>query len=132
MAVELLQDLVIDDEVYGRVVLDAQKDSILIHLIQSPAFVRLKRVLQHGISAVPGIGAVNIGGTSVTRYAHSIGACLLVRRLGADLEEQVAAVSVLASHRALRAASDFLTYSSCTISPTRPSRTRWISASAVE
>lgn len=96
MAIPLTQDLVLDDEIYGPQILHAQRDAVLIHLIGSPAFQRLKHVLQHGISAV---SSSNICGASVTRYHHSIGACLLVRRLGASLEEQAAAVSRISGGR---------------------------------
>ena len=46
MAVSMLQDLVIEDEIYGKVILDARADAVLIQLIAAPAFARLKRVLQ--------------------------------------------------------------------------------------
>lgn len=113
-------DLVVHDEIYGTVTLHGQRDAVLIALIHSPAFQRLKRVLQHGISALP---TSNIcGGASVTRFDHSIGACLLVRRLGASLEEQVAAVSLEGSLcKAGRAQLTCMySHSCCTILRTRP------------
>lgn len=97
--------MVIDDPIYGRVVLDATQDALLIDLIQSPVVQRLKQgtdkvlitplylrlmtslmsdlsVLQHGISAVNGLA---LSGAAVTRFAHSVGACLLVRQVWSSI-----------------------------------------------
>ncbi|KAL1914506.1 uncharacterized protein VTP21DRAFT_8220 [Calcarisporiella thermophila] len=89
-----LQDsaLLIQDPIYGQVRI---QDSILVDLIQCRSMQRLKGVLQHGITGLIGITP------PVTRFEHSVGAMLLVRRLGASLDEQIAALLHDVSHTAL-------------------------------
>ncbi|KAM0787477.1 hypothetical protein ACM66B_003553 [Microbotryomycetes sp. NB124-2] len=72
-------------------------NQLLVELIASPAVRRLASVLQHGISAL----VANLGQPPVNRLDHSIGAFLCVRRLGASLDEQVAALLHDISHTAL-------------------------------
>lgn len=87
--------LALPDDLYGATVtLDSSKgDACLIEIIKSDAFQRLHRVLQHGASVLSVLEDELCGGSRVTRYQHSVGAMLLVRRLGASMEEQLAAVS---------------------------------------
>jgi len=87
------------DTVYGPVTID---EPILLALMDSAAMQRLKGVLQHGISGLIGI-------TSPTsRFDHSVGAMLLVRRLGATVEEQIAALLHDVSHTAFSHVIDYV------------------------
>ncbi|KAL8280904.1 hypothetical protein RQP46_006583 [Phenoliferia psychrophenolica] len=92
-------DLHIQDRVYGDIVFNKTDDALLIDLISSPSFDRLK----HGISALVGSLASE---TAVTRYEHCIGACWLVRSLGASMEEQASALLHDVSHLALSHVAD--------------------------
>ena len=58
--------------------------------------------MQHGISGLLGITS------ATTRFEHSLGTALLVRRLGATLEEQVAALLHDVSHTAFSHVIDFV------------------------
>ncbi|KAI5480456.1 hypothetical protein MNV49_000609 [Pseudohyphozyma bogoriensis] len=72
-------------------------DAVLLDLIASDAVQRLKGVQQHGISGVVG----KLKGRIVDRYEHSVGAALLVRKLGATIEEQAAALLHDIAHTSL-------------------------------
>lgn len=87
------------DTIYGSVQFD---EPVLLDLIQSAALTRLRGVLQHGISGLIGIT------TPITRFEHSVGAMLLVRRLGAGLEEQIAALLHDVSHTAFSHVIDYV------------------------
>ena len=63
---------------------------------------RLRGVLQHGITALIGITQ------PVTRFDHSVGVMLLVRRLGGSLEEQIAALLHDVSHTAFSHVIDYV------------------------
>lgn len=69
-------------------------ESVLVDLLDSRAMHRLRGVLQHGISATVGVTA------PTSRFEHSVGVMLVVRRLGADLKEQIAALLHDVSHTA--------------------------------
>lgn len=79
------------DDVYGTILIE---EPVLLDLLESAALRRLRGVLQHGISALIGITQ------PVTRFEHSVGAMLLVRRLGGKLPEQIAALLHDVSHTA--------------------------------
>lgn len=87
------------DTIYGSVQFD---EPVLLDLIQSAPLIRLRGVLQHGISGLIGITA------PITRFEHSVGAMLLVRRLGAGLEEQIAALLHDVSHTAFSHVIDYV------------------------
>jgi len=80
-----------EDAIYGPQRID---EPVLLDLLASSAVTRLKGVLQHGITAVLGITQ------PITRFQHSVGAMLLVRRVGGGLREQVAALLHDVSHTA--------------------------------
>ncbi|HEX4592038.1 MAG TPA: HD domain-containing protein [Gemmataceae bacterium] len=80
-----------DDAIYGRQMFD---EPVLLDLLESAAVNRLHGVLQHGITAVLGITS------PITRFQHSVGAMLLVRRVGGTLREQIAALLHDVSHTA--------------------------------
>lgn len=87
------------DYVYGTVEL---KEPVILAVMNSAAMQRLDGVLQHGISGLIGLTA------PITRLEHSIGAMLLVRRLGASLEEQLAALLHDVSHTAFSHVIDYV------------------------
>lgn len=88
-----------DDPIYGSVQIE---EPVLKSLITSGAMQRLKGVLQHGISGLIGITA------PCTRFEHSVGVMLLVRRLGGSLEEQIAALLHDVSHTAFSHVIDYV------------------------
>jgi uncharacterized protein len=87
------------DDVYGTVSIT---EPVLLDLMDSQVLQRLRGVLQHGISALIGITQ------PVTRFEHSVGAMLLIRRLGGGLEEQIAALLHDASHTAFSHVIDYV------------------------
>lgn len=91
--------MIIYDRIYGQIEL---AEPLLIDLLKTRALCRLEDVLQHGISALVGITS------RTTRLEHSIGAMLLVRRLGASLPEQIAALLHDISHTALSHVIDYV------------------------
>lgn len=87
------------DSVYGPV--DIQ-EPVLLELMQSFAMQRLQGVMQHGITGLIGITQ------PVTRFEHSVGAMLLVRQLGAEIKEQIAALLHDVSHTAFSHVIDYV------------------------
>lgn len=87
------------DRLYGTVFVS---EPVLLDLLASPTFRRLEGVLQHGITAILGITS------PVSRAEHSIGVFLLVRRLGAGLTEQIAALLHDISHTAFSHVIDYV------------------------
>ncbi len=87
------------DSIYGEVDVE---EPVLIDLMYSQAMSRLRGVLQHGITALIGITQ------PVTRFEHSVGVMLLVRRLSGSLEEQIAALLHDVSHTAFSHVIDYV------------------------
>jgi uncharacterized protein len=87
------------DSIYGEVEIE---EPVLLDLLQTQAMQRLRGVLQHGITALIGITQ------PVTRFDHSAGVMLLVRRLGGSLEEQIAALLHDVSHTAFSHVIDYV------------------------
>lgn len=81
----------IQDRIYGEFKI---AEPVLTELIESPAIQRLKGIHQFGMPQrfypYPGF----------SRYEHSIGVMLVLRKLGADVEEQVAGLIHDVSHTA--------------------------------
>ena len=73
--------IIIRHKLYGE---HTVTEPVLIELLQSPELCRLKGVCRHGVTALLGFGP------KVTRFEHSDGAFLLVRKVGASVEEQAA------------------------------------------
>lgn len=88
----------VNDVLYGR----HQLDGILEELIKSAPVQRLKGVYQGGASFL-----VNPK-WNVTRYEHSIGVMLLIKRLGGTIEEQIAGLLHDVSHTAFSHVIDFV------------------------
>jgi HD superfamily phosphohydrolase len=89
----------ITDRVYGKI---AITDEVLIELIHSAPIQRLKRIDQAGAFqyALPG--------KTVSRYEHTVGVMLLLRKLGASLEEQIAGLLHDVPHTAFSHVIDFV------------------------
>lgn len=88
-----------NDRVYGDVAID---DPPLLALIQRPTFQRLRGIKQAGPSAIA------YPFKNVTRFEHSLGVHVLLRRLGAPRKEQVAGLVHDISHTAFSHAVDFI------------------------
>jgi hypothetical protein len=87
------------DRVYGEVAIE---DPGLLALIETPTFQRLKGIKQAGPSTLAFSFKV------VTRFEHSLGVHILLRRLGADRRQQVAGLLHDVSHTAFSHAVDFV------------------------
>lgn len=96
-----LQKISFQDPVYGPATIE---EPVLLAVIASEAMQRLRGVLQHGITGLIGVTV------PVSRFAHSLGTMLLVRRLGASLEEQLAAILHDVSHTAFSHVIDYVFY----------------------
>ena len=88
-----------NDPIYGKIQIS---EPVLLDLMTSNAMMRLKGVLQHGISALIGITS------SITRFDHCVGAMLLVRQLDGSLPEQIAALLHDVSHTAFSHVIDYV------------------------
>jgi uncharacterized protein len=89
----------ISDEVYGEEVIT---EPVLLDLINSKAVQRLKGVAQFG---VPDDYYFKKG---FSRYEHSIGVLVLLRRMGASLKEQIAGLLHDVSHTAFSHVVDWV------------------------
>ncbi len=89
----------IDDLVYGSFEVT---EPLLLDIIGSPELERLKRVSQYGIPDR------YHHKKNFSRYDHSIGVMLLLRRLGATLAEQAAGLIHDAAHSAFSHVSDWV------------------------
>lgn len=87
------------DAIYGETMIT---EPVLQALLETAVMQRLQGVLQHGITGLIGITA------PTTRFDHSVGAMLLVRRLGASLPEQIAALLHDVSHTAFSHVIDYV------------------------
>ena len=87
------------DRVYGDATID---DPLILALIAGPTFQRLRGIKQAGPSALA------FPFKEVTRFEHSLGVYLLLRRLGADPKQQVAGLLHDISHTAFSHAVDFV------------------------
>lgn len=90
--------LTLYDELYGNF----EAEGVLLELIQSDPVQRLKGIYQGGASRF-----VNKK-WNTTRYDHSVGAMMLVHRLGGSLEEQIAALLHDVSHTAFSHVIDYV------------------------
>ncbi|WP_420627795.1 HD domain-containing protein [Candidatus Leptofilum sp.] len=88
-----------NDPIYGSVIIT---EPVLQVLIQSQAVQRLKGVLQHGITGLIGLTE------PISRFDHSLGAMLLVRRLGSSVPEQIGALLHDVSHTAFSHVIDYV------------------------
>ncbi|KAI1357584.1 hypothetical protein F5Y08DRAFT_324014 [Xylaria arbuscula] len=84
--------ILIRDDIYGE---ELVHEPVLVELLQSPEVQRLQGICQHGVTGFLGLTP------RVTRLEHSVGAFLLVRRVGGMIEEQIAALLHDISHTTL-------------------------------
>src|SRR3989344_8664366 len=87
------------DSVYGD---EEIKEEVLIELINSKPFQRLKGISQQGMPRELWFTHVN------SRYEHSIGVLIILRRLNAGLEAQVAGLLHDVSHTAFSHVVDWV------------------------
>ena len=80
------------DKLYGT---QDISEPVLVELLRAPVLHRLTAICQHGVTGLLGLTPV------VTRFEHSVGAFLLVRRVGGSLEEQVTGLLHDISHTTL-------------------------------
>ncbi len=73
--------MIINDKLYGRVKI---KEPVLLELLKSPSVLRLKKISQYGVPDK------YFHYKNYSRYEHSVGVMLLLRKFGATLEEQIA------------------------------------------
>ncbi|KAJ5489415.1 hypothetical protein N7539_004305 [Penicillium diatomitis] len=90
--------VIIRDQIYGEHTIT---EPVLIELLHSPELSRLKGIRQSGVTALLGFGP------KVTRLEHSVGAFLLTRKVGASVEEQIAALLHDISHTSLSHVVDY-------------------------
>lgn len=89
----------IKDRVYGEVEI---KEPVLLEIINCPSFERLKDINQYGYSEP------YFKGANCSRLEHSIGVCLLLKKYGAPLEEQIAGLIHDVSHSAFSHVIDYV------------------------
>ena len=87
------------DTFYGPVEIH---EAVLIDLINSPGFQRLKEIHQYGVAKY----AKNI--EHYTRYDHSLGVFAILRKFNASLEEQIAGLLHDVSHTVFSHVGDFV------------------------
>lgn len=87
------------DTFYGSIEVD---EPVLLELISSPAFQRLKGVHQYGVSYY------TTHREEFTRYDHSLGVFAVLRLKGASLQEQIAGLLHDVSHTVFSHVGDFV------------------------
>ncbi len=87
------------DRIYGEMNIE---DPVLCDIIATADFQRLKGV------DMARYCDVYFPGTKHTRYEHSIGCCLLLKKYGASLEEQIAGLIHDVSHSAFSHTADYV------------------------
>jgi len=90
----------INDKIYGNFII---KDKVIRDLINTKTFQRLKKISQYG----PPDEFYHFK-NSFSRYEHSIGVMLLLRKFGSSLEEQVAGLLHDVSHTAFSHVIDWV------------------------
>jgi len=91
--------MIIKDNIYGEFKVG---DAVIVELLRSPSLLRLKNISQYGVPDK------YYHLKSYSRYEHSVGVMLLLRKLGATLEEQVAGLIHDVSHLAFSHVADWV------------------------
>lgn len=78
------------------------QDQVILDLIDSPAMQRTKNVHQYGVAYF--LDTYKF----YTRYEHSVGVWAILRRFGADLDEQIAGLLHDASHTVFSHLGDYI------------------------
>lgn len=89
----------IEDRIYGKTDVD---EPVLLDLLASPSLQRLKGIDQAGFFEP------HFPGTAHSRYEHSVGVMLLLRRYQADIAEQIAGLLHDVSHSAFSHCADYV------------------------
>lgn len=87
------------DKIYGQFEI---KEPVLVELINSPSLQRLKDIDQQGYRSK------NFPGIPCSRFEHSLGVFLLLKKYGAPLEEQIAGLIHDVSHSAFSHIIDYV------------------------
>jgi uncharacterized protein len=91
--------MVYQDKIYGRSVIE---EPVIVELMECPALVRLKDVDQGGYVEP------NFPGTKQSRFEHSVGDYLLLKRFNASLEEQICGLIHDVSHTVFSHCVDYM------------------------
>lgn len=91
--------VIIEDVLYGT----HEIERVLSDLIRSDSIQRLKKIRQSGANFL-----INEKYSQVTRYDHSIGVMLLIKKMDGSIEEQIAGLLHDISHTAFSHVSDLL------------------------
>ncbi len=94
-----IREMTLRDKIYGVFKID---DAVIIELLESPSLLRLKKISQYGVPDK------YYHLKNYSRYEHSIGVMLLLRKLGATLEEQAAGLIHDVSHLAFSHIADWV------------------------
>jgi HD superfamily phosphohydrolase len=92
------------DKVYGQITI---KEKVIVELIKTNAMQRLKGVNQGGVLIFlnPNHGWRKF---KTTRFEHSVGVCIVLKKFNACLEEQIAGLLHDVSHTTFSHALDFM------------------------
>ncbi len=96
--------MIYKDWVYGTVKIE---DKVILELIKTNAVQRLKGINQGGPLVLLNPNHF-LSGYKTTRFDHSIGVCILLKKFNASLEEQIAGLLHDISHMVFSHATDFL------------------------
>src|SRR5882672_946575 len=91
--------MIVGDRTYGKTDITSE---VILELINSKPLQRLKGIAQYGIPDV------FYHHKNYSRYEHSVGVMLLLRRLGASEEEQIAGLLHDVSHTAFSHVIDWV------------------------
>jgi len=87
------------DRVYGEIEIS---EAVVLNLINSPSIQRLKGVCQHGHFEP------YFPNTTFSRFEHSVGVFLLLKKFGAPLKEQIAGLLHDVSHTVFSHVADYV------------------------
>ena len=93
------------DKIYGEFEIE---EPVVLELINSPSLQRLKDIDQAGYRPLWAKPEVEVGKYEHTRFGHSIGVYLLLRKYNASLEEQIAGLIHDVSHSAFSHCIDYI------------------------
>lgn len=93
------------DITYGDVVIT---EPVILELINTKAFQRLKDINQYGYQPLHIKPETELPKVESSRYAHSMGVFLLLKKYGAPLEEQIAGLLHDISHSAFSHCIDYI------------------------
>lgn len=96
--------MIYTDRIYGRIKI---KEPVILELIASPSLQRLKGVGQAGYSSLY-FQLHHSKGADFSRFEHSLGVFILLKKYGASLEEQIAGLLHDISHTAFSHTADYI------------------------